>query len=345
MNRVNNMKYIIDVPDGIHKKITKLIADGEYATMQDFALIAIQNQFLIEDTSTVGNSYKEKYGIVDSITLNPKETRWSSPDKINKLKIRTLTSSIKSYDWLFGQVNRVLPIKFGLRILISYLEEYGSELDLDWFLEKAADQAREFGIILKKREDEKNLLRYEKISIGFPIGNEEKSLNRYKSHFLGYKQLKTDHSVGALPELGFAVISQGNNGENKISITDGGLQFGLLENPVIDGNYLEKSISNEESSFYLQHILKHAPGEVKALGMIISMIYENLNQPNKMNDEIAKRYPKWSKAKCVTNRSGAIGRAVDLGLVQRNRKGNEVTYQLSYIGNSIYEKHFKQIDF
>ena len=336
------MKYIIDVPDGIHKKITKLIADGEYATMQDFALTAIQNQFLIEDTSNAGDHYKEKHGIVNSVSFKSMETRWLMPEKKAETKIRTLINSSKSNDWLFGQVNRILPIKFGLRNLISYQEEYDSELDLDWFLEKAADQARIFGKILEDQDNKNNVRRDERVSVGFPLGKEEKSLSRYRSHFLGYMQSTTGHSVGALPELGFAVITQDKNDETKIGITDGGLKFGLLKNPVLDGFYDEVTITKEESLFYIQHILKQAPGEVKALGIIVSMISNNINRPKQMNNEISKLFPKWTKALCVTNRSGAIGRAADLGLVNRNRDGIEVFYELSDLGNEVVDIFTKE---
>ncbi|MBN1639106.1 MAG: hypothetical protein JW866_09070 [Ignavibacteriales bacterium] len=336
------MKYIIDVPDGIHKKITKMIADGDYATMQDFALTALQNQFLIEDSSKESDQHMEKHGIVYSLKVNTKEKRWELPENKTEINFKTLINSTKSNDWLFGQVNRILPIKFGLRNLISYQEECGGEIDLDWFLEKAADQARKFGKILEDQDNNNNVRRDERVSVGFPLGKEEKSLSRYKSHFLGYMQSTTGQSVGALPELGFAVINQDNNNETKIGITDGGLKFGLLKNPVLDGFYNKVTITKEESLFYIQHILKQAPGEVKALGIIVGMISNNINRPKQMNIEILKLFPKWTTALCVTNRSGAIGRATDLGLVNRNRDGIEVFYELSDLGNEVVEIFTKE---
>ena len=44
------MRYIIDIPDGLHQKIARLVADGKYSTIQDFAFAALQNQLLLEES-------------------------------------------------------------------------------------------------------------------------------------------------------------------------------------------------------------------------------------------------------------------------------------------------------
>lgn len=330
------MRYIIDVPDGIHKRVVQLIASADYATMQDFALTALQNQLLIEDASAGGDDGSSNLQIGDFSALKADGVDFSAA-AISAGAVSTTGSPQKSIPakWLFGQVNRVLPIKFGLRILIALLKDAGDSLVLDWFHEKAAYEARRFGQILKQQDEARNRKRGERLSVGFPTGQLAKSTSRYKSHFLGYQQLTTGRSVGALPELGFAVIAKEDGGGYSIGVTKGGLKFGLLPNPALDDGEIGETMSNEEAIYYVEHVCAEAKGEADALGLVMGWIAEGHGSPEEMDARMALVFPDWSSSMRGTNRSGAIGRAADLGLVLKVRTGADVRYELSDLGSDM----------
>jgi hypothetical protein len=330
------MRYIIDVPEGIHKKVVHLIAKGDYATMQDFALIALQNQLLIEDASASDSEDRSNLRIADFSPMKTDEVNWKlSAIRAEVVVTATSTNDNITTDWIFGQVNRVLPIKFGIRMLIVFLQDSGESLVLDWFREKAAEKARKFGKILEQHDEDSDRKRDERLSVGFPTGQLAKSLRRYGSHFLGYQQPTTGRSVGALPELGFAVIAEEQGGGYSIGITESGLRFGLLPNPAIDNDTGNETMSYEEAIFYVEHVCERAPGEAKALGLILGMIAEGIDRPEGMDEKMTHIFPNWSSSLRGTNRSGAIGRAADLGLLLKDRFGSGVQYKLSELGSQM----------
>lgn len=339
------MKYIIDCPEGIHHEVLQLIADGQYASMQDFVLTALQNQLLIEESPVGVQVSLEDEAIVESqhdagreglaLKRGWAENRSWQLQSIEVDAIAPLPMD-DSHDvaskWLFGQVNRVLPVKFGLRILMSSLQTMGKSAPLGWFHEQAADKARQFGQLLEREDERLGRRRSQRLSVGFPIGKPSKSLQRYTSQFLGYRQPTSGHVVGALPTLGFAVISDERDGGYSIGITQAGLEFGLLRNPVLDDGEKLKSMSKQEALYYVRHVREYSPGEADALRTVLAVIDEGDDQAETMDAYVSDLFPEWSEAQVTTNRSGAVGRASDLGLVERRREGRRVRYSLTPLG-------------
>jgi len=104
---------------------------------------------LIEEAASAGLEESSDLQMADfsirkteGINWKLSEIRSESVEYSNDVVLATTT------EWLFGQVNRILPIKFGLRILIAWLQDAGKHLVLDWFQNKAAEEARRFGKLL-----------------------------------------------------------------------------------------------------------------------------------------------------------------------------------------------------
>ena len=330
------MKYIIDCPEGIHKKVLQLIVDGKYATMQDIVIAAIQNQLILEELTAVGSENTSQLLDAGLLSYVTDKTTWKlSTIDIDAVLPITSSKVAMTSDWLFGQVNRVLPIKFGIRILIAMLQNTGETIPLDWFHEKASAEARKFGRFLEKKDEEHSRDRTERLSVGFPTGDLSKSLQRYISHFLGYQQPTTGRLVGALPTLNFVAILNATDGGSVIGVTNEGMQFGLLPNPVIDDDIEDISMSHDEASFYVYHVKEHAPSESHALRTILSLVYKGNDRLKLMDFRMKDLFPNWSDTQRATNRSGTIGRAVDLGLVVKQKKGLEVQYRLSELGSDM----------
>jgi hypothetical protein len=337
------VRYIIDCPKDIHEKVVDLIAKGRYSSMQDFAITAFQNQMVIEN-SDLGLQRDNKHTIQRDSQLSPQElgdgkidysVNQINPDIITHVEIN---KSKGSDHWLFGQINRVLPIKFGLRMLLIMLQEKGQWLPLEYFHEKAAKNARSFGDKLEEIDEHKQNKRSEKLSVGFPIGSISKSLDRYKSQFLGYVKPTSGIYVGALPILNFAEIIKNKDDKYSIGITKPGKSFGMLQNTFIDKLDGLESITEQEATFYIEHIIESVPSESSAVNIILDLINSGINSPKQIDEKIGAMFPEWTDNQVTTNRSGVLGRVWDMGLINKERDGLRVSYSLSKFGLRMLKK-------
>ena len=92
------------------------------------------------------------------------------------------------------------------------------------------------------------------------------------------------------------------------------------------------TMSNEETLFYIKHITKFSLGEAEAIRLILKLVSEQINSPDKIDSRLHDQFPNWSSSQRATNRSGVIGRATDLRLLGKSKKASEVIYTLSDLG-------------
>jgi hypothetical protein len=255
-------------------------------------------------------------------------------DRINTVPINL--PDIKT-EWIFGQINRILPVKYGLRILMNLLQDKGKWVSQDFFHDKASHEARKFGNYLKHQDDLKNRSRSDRYSVGFPIGEVTKSSDRYRTQFLGYIQPSSGLTIGALPNLLFTEISFRDD-QHYVGITEAGKEFGILPNPVIDSSSDEGgTFSIQESKFYINHVNRHVKREADALKTMLDLIESGCDETSCIDREISQKFPQWSKPQVATNRSGVIGRMRDLNLLRRGYTGQTIQYSLTALGRKALE--------
>jgi hypothetical protein len=261
-----------------------------------------------------------------------------------------------------GYCNRLLPVKFVLRILAmltlnndsfdkddgwdqeAEFDEDGIELEklreVAW---KTASYAREKLVLMEKSLG----LEYgAEISIGFPtkeVKKEVKSKERFVSQFVGSK--RKNELSGALFDLGFANMASFGIG-NKLRVTfdsiwftPEGWRFAMMENPIIDqpeGWEEGNRFSDEEVKFLLSHFQKSVPAEWDFLKEIAGLIGSGDNRPGALEESIIKNR-EWETTKASMMRNGALSRMQELGLISREKKGREVTYSLTESGKSYFE--------
>ena len=334
------MRYIIDLTQNHANEIESLIKKGKYQSFAQFINAAVENQIYIE------KSELEMEGVDDEKNQDSEERSvdLSIPDTLPQTVSSPNFSQLACYArkveeekcWLWGQTNKIFPVKFGLRALLNLI---GSEewLDLGLFRDKAADTAFTFGQRILKYEDAKNKKRDERISAGFPTGKEEfKSKTRYKSHFLAYirKDGKLD---GALAFLRLVNLSKNNNGNALIGLTDAGLRFAQLKNPVLDRHHFDISLGEEEIFFYLDHISENVKGEFEAIKWLLEKLENGLIHREEINRELKEEYGDvWGASDAVINtqRAGLMARMIELDLIDRVRKGIRVYYYISDRGKA-----------
>ena len=262
--------------------------------------------------------------------------------------------------WMLGQQNRLLPAKVNARALIRLFLESPQGLPISATAARVASEAavlREYLLVLDVRHVSS---RDEALATAFPTIEERlewwsgsksmdesvkraflantaaaaaKSQARYANQFVVYQNSKGELS-GLMVDLKLVnVVAQRK--ERMIVPTRVAWEFACLQNPVLDGleGQAEK-FSPEERSLLLRHIATSVTVEAFAYRVILEAVHEGNYTPDKI-DAALKTYVTEDRAEKLTQsflasqRSGAISRMSDLGLIKRQREGVRVSYAVT----------------
>lgn len=335
------MKYIIDVPIEQIEKIKRLINAGKYRNIQEFAHVSIENQLFIENSNN--EEFLDPRGSKNftEISNKPEEENKAQVQKnflsrdIQEISTSQTPQNKIRQSCLWGQYNRIFPVKVTLRILANYIKYFGTNIDLESFQEEAANIAREIGKKLQIIDEKNNRSRDERFSTGFPIGKDEyKAKSRFKMHFIGY--LTKDNIIeGAPGSLGFVDILRGENGKLTIGITKAGLDFALIENPVLDSENVDMILSNAEKEYYINHVFNNVQAESTAMILVLSSIKKGADNPDFLNEKIRTLNNSWSNDVVNTMKVGLVSRLFELNLIAKQRQGLYVKYSLTSKGEHL----------
>ena len=250
---------------------------------------------------------------------------------------------------LSGYYNRLLPVKFVLRMLAaltmnceSFDKDDGWNIELDETitlseLREKSWQTASYAkgtLLLNDQFFETKGKTGAKISVGFPT-KDEKSKERFVSQFVGSRRKR--ELSGALFDMGFANITSflGLSTE-EVWFTRFGWEFAMMENPVIDeieGWESGARFSEEEVDFLLAHFKQNVPAEWGFMVSIAEMIRDGTNDATKMNAALISQRD-WNRSKASVYRTGVLARMQELGLVDREKSGVEVTFILTESGRN-----------
>ena len=339
------MKYLIDISQRQSQKIQEYLDKGEYLSVSQFVITAIENQFNLEDNQSLPdvlkteNSNSKSHHISNPLQLTRVLELYRISDMHNFYSVIApprfdqIVLSSQNIDeekiWLWGQINKIFPVKIAVRILQKNLGDKQS-IELNEFLETATKEASEIGNTIRAYEKKQNKNRGEKISAGLPGQGDEKSQSRYKFQFLVY-QRKDDLLDGAMSILRFCNLER-KNGKIYIGLTEGGAKFSAAINPVFDEGNLDESLSDEEIECYLNHVEKYVRSEFVAINWMLQKIGEGINERGLLNQKINEEFGNvWNTSEAVINtqRSGLIARMFELKLIEKEKNGIYVTYSLS----------------
>ncbi|MCP6727585.1 MAG: hypothetical protein KJI69_06255 [Patescibacteria group bacterium] len=314
-----------------------LVIEEDKATVLSDNLKGYQNKSQDDAKTEKKQDEKKKYDIPDLFKL---EGINKHPSSIAPMPSGILNSGkkIPLERWIFGQYNKLLPVKANLRLMAHLLDQYREGIPLN----ELASVVFEIGPILGNylwQVDLKNKHhRDSKLSIAFPIPGKksEKSCARYINHFLARIDTKGQLS-GLLVDL--KLIDKTGKDKALLTLTDVGWEFMMLSNPILD--YYEenskKKFSDEEKRLVLDHIVKFVPVENFAFQSILLAIKDKANTPDKMDSFLQKDLSliqdgNVTKSFLASQRSGAISRMADLDLVIRKRDGVKVSYSITDSG-------------
>lgn len=234
--------------------------------------------------------------------------------------------------WMFGQFNRLLPAKVTCRALVGIIANGEDRQPLEKLAKSIANEAAKLGQYLAALDEKRHLGRDEAMAIAFPKHPSEfKSVQRFANQFVA-----SANKEGELSGLGVSLklIGRHPSYAEGISLTEAGWQFGMMENPLLDGipasNF--QKFGDDEISFLLDYIVASVPAEASAYRTILAEVSRGALTPDDL-DAALMSLPGHSKKTLrqyvSTQRSGAICRMADLDLIGRSRTGTRVSYVLT----------------
>ncbi len=241
--------------------------------------------------------------------------------------------------WIFGQYNRLLPVKASCRALAHLLDGKPNGVSLDEATSRISEEALYLGRFLAHRDKENGTKRDEALSTAFPSPDREieKSRLRYANQFVASisKQGKVS---GLLTDL--KLINHIGTKNPRLKLTEAGWDFAKLRNPVFDGDTpgTTQKFTAEERSFLLNHISSSVPAEDFAYRTIMAAVEGGAHTPDKLDTALQEHVSQdtgrnLTKSFLASQRSGAVSRMADLKLITRERDGVKVFYVVTDLGN------------
>jgi hypothetical protein len=242
--------------------------------------------------------------------------------------------------WIFGQHNKLLPVKTSCRALAHLLTEEPKGVFVDEAALRISSEAALLGDALVKCDRQQKIDRDKALSTAFPtsVDKSGKARTRYANQFVASVN-KQGQVSGAL--IDFKLINYKPSKKPRLILTDLGWEFALMRNPILDQSCKSDAskFSEEEVRFFLKHIVAHVRSEEFAYLTILRGIDAGANTPDLLDDVLrelvpADRMQRLTASFLSSQRSGAISRMSDLGLVERAREGVRVTYISTNLGRA-----------
>jgi len=332
------MKIIVELPEYLVRQVRELLSEGRYGDISSFVTASVENQLVLDtadlESGTVlleeAEGWQTSRGpaLATDISYALNDYSMVHPVPVPDWGERS------EADWLWGQVNKILPIKFAVRLLANELANTEGVALLKDFGEKAAAVARAFGLSLKAVDEREEHRRGAKLSTAFPVSHKiDRAQQRFGSQFIGHLA-GNGRKSGALPVLSFGNIIE-HGGQSAIGLTRWGLDFAALVNPVLDEGDYHLPLSDQEIDFYLDHIQRRVPWEASAFVLILSILTDGVGGREEVNGAISERLAaQWSPAQVNTQRAGTMSRMFDLRLLSRVSRGREVEYRATERGEA-----------
>ncbi|MBV8126714.1 MAG: hypothetical protein JO114_03505 [Planctomycetaceae bacterium] len=231
-----------------------------------------------------------------------------------------------SQEQVFGQVNRLLPLKLACRWLANAAAVEGNWPRYEVISDKLADDAATIGTLLERWDSENERKRDELLSTGLPRRGNSGSRDRFLSQFLARVTRGGEIYPAAVCQFQLARFDA-----SAIALTEQGLSFSQLKNPILDlqDKKSTTTLAPEESAFLAEQILEWVPAERKDMQIVLKAVMGGTKTPSELTEAIRGRFPpEWSDSVVQTHTSGLVARLSELRLLRRVWQGRNVTYEL-----------------
>ena len=239
--------------------------------------------------------------------------------------ISTATDN-ESQGRVFGQVNRLLPLKLACRWLANAATRDGHWPRYELISDKLADDAGTIGSLLEQWDAENDRKRDKLLSTGLPRRGNSASRDRFLSQFVARVTRSGEIFPATICQYQLARFDS-----SAIALTEQGLAFSQLPNPILDkrDKQAAATLSSEETAFLADHILELVDTERDDMRVILKAIDSGSKTPSELTETIRNRFPpEWSDSVFQTHTSGLVSRLGELRLVKRAWQGRNVNYEL-----------------
>lgn len=365
------MVICFEVSERTKQELDNLLEVGKYRDYSEAVSVAISNQLVLHKQISKSKALflPDNSGTSGEAVSNPSPaSNGSAQAREAAPKIPTIFSALPSDEeyspelmplpddvfapsqavpvdrWIFGQHNKLLPAKASCRALAWMLRDAGNGQQgilLPKAAAEIAEQAVKLGDYLRYLDEKFEMSRDDAFSTAFPFSgaeSEDKARLRYSNQFVA-SMSKQGRLTGLLVDL--KLINHAKSKTPKILLTNAGWGFAKLANPLLDSTAtgsLPGKLSEEDKSFLARHIHEQVPAEDFAYRTILKAVSEGEDTPEKLDAVLklhlsARADRPFTDAFITTQRSGAISRMADLGLIDRVRDGIRVTYVVNSQGN------------
>ena len=240
--------------------------------------------------------------------------------------------------WLFGQFNKLLPAKASCRALAFLTSSKSESVPLEEAALIVAKEASILGDFLAQHDKLNGIKRDNALSTAFPTSGKgvEKSQQRYANQFVASIN-KQDQISGLLFDL--KLINRAGRKKKHLLLTEPGWQFASMPNPILDDQqeHPRQKFSQDEKRFLLDHIAQSVPVEDFAYRSILKAILDGADTPKGIDAALQEQVSEGEKSNLSgsflsSQRSSAISRMEDLGLVERVRNGIHISYAITELG-------------
>ncbi len=331
------MIHAINIPKQFEDRITDMINKKICNSINEFVLFAIESYIELQNAK-IGNATNFEDNIIFPKKIdNKKEFFVDRYLKMEVVNVKCVGNPVILDKPIWGQYNRIFPAKLGLRVLANMLDNVDM-LDLKNFEDKATMVAQHYFEVLKEYDEEKGRILGNNFTAGLPEKG-EKSEHRFQAQYL----------EGFLKELKFVKIEV-IDGKRKIGITDAGYKFAILENPIIDLQDFNYTLSEHEIEFFLKHISENLKGEESHIKALLNALNSGINIPDSLKLKMKLYYEnlprenwftregKIENAVANTMKSGLISRLYEMKLIDKKKNGRNVTYFLNDKGMELLSK-------
>ena len=255
--------------------------------------------------------------------VTSKEALPSAPSPMNK--------AVEG-DHIFGQVNRLFPMKLACRWVMRASHSHNRWPSLSEVSDVLADDAARLGSLLEQQDFAKDRKRDDCLATGLPRRSNGPSKDRFLSQFIARVTRGGHIFPGAMCQYRLASIQ-----DQTFALLQRGIDLALIENPLLDGqlNTSRFALSSDETHFLLGHISEWVPQEQADIEAVIGAIAAGSSTPTSLTAALRSYLPSdWNEGEIQTHVSGLIARMSELELLRRRWHGRHVEYELSNVPSS-----------
>jgi hypothetical protein len=341
-----------------------LVRSGVFESPEQFLEVAARNQLVYElgarpdlrasdaslpATTNGGNDgdvRPSRYGVAESPRRSSaKQSQPQDWAALFRIEVRpsptpppaSPTESV-SKQRIWGQVNRILPIKLATRFVLNCSTGKEDWPQLSDVLKPLGGAAAALGTHLEILDARAARKRDELLATGLPRVANEASWERFVTQFVA--RMTRDGKVypGAICQFPLAVIKDG-----RLALTGLGIDFAKARNPILDRGEVESTLSDDEREFFVARVIAWVPAELHDFKTTIAAVQEGNTSPEALTAALANAIrsedsaTNWTEVMMRTHVSGVVSRMVDLGLLRRRWEGRRVSYEIPPQGVTIPE--------